>query len=149
VVFSLDCAFAVRPVLCECWSMGLDHEAKSIPEASLVLISAIVSFSDTSSSCSSFVFPLHDWSLRLQTSLPAHILCWLSQCCHTGQEIQSALSNLINHLGSKGRLLVLKQRNDLSTFFSGTIFAFPEGNINTCCKTAVKYIHWMDIIVLT
>jgi len=40
--------------------MGLDHEAKSIPEASLVLVSAIVSFSDTSSSCSSFVFPLHD-----------------------------------------------------------------------------------------
>ncbi len=36
--------------------MGLDQEAKSAPEASLVLVSVVVSSTDASSSCSSSVF---------------------------------------------------------------------------------------------
>ncbi len=55
--------------------MGLDQEAKSAPEASLVLVSVVVSSTDASSSCSSSVFPLYDYSLHLQTSLPALLLC--------------------------------------------------------------------------
>lgn len=82
--------------------MESDEEATSIPEASVVLVSASVSSSDTSGSCPSPVFPLHGRILSLQTSLAARLLHRFPERCFTGQKVQSALGCFTNPLGFKG-----------------------------------------------